>query len=510
MKTEEKSGVLVQNEKQANRAVAKVMRITFVMFTLVYLLNVIGIFVVDKGIMTIAYLAGAVLLWLPTVLVNIMKIEEWWVKYLVTLCAVVFVTIATVTLSYHVVVLYIYAIAIASLYFSKKLNIIITILSVVGVSFGQWLSFVLETTTDHNFPTPYRLFVFGIIPRALVLVAIAAIFTMLCERTAGMLSNLLGAEEQEKFMEHMKLMQEKSNQTSESLFTMVKELSVITEASMAANEQIAEESGNVLQSFSENTDEIIGVNERTQDINAQLIELGVMNDQVAGLAKQINEKTKENQEKMDFATKSMEHINESANECKNVIQHLGEESKEILGIVQVITGISNQTNILALNATIEAARAGEHGRGFAVVAGQIQKLSEQTKAAVENIGSIVNEVAHNTEKAVSVIEQSAKLTQAGMDSIKEAGSSTAVITASNLEMSGQIMEMEKTTESIRGKSSEVAKSMEQVNNNTKNNHSAIEHVTAATQENSAGVEEIERMVEQIKELAEKLKTGLAG
>ena len=77
MKTEEKSGVLVQNEKQANRAVAKVMRITFVMFTLVYLLNVIGIFVVDKGIMTIAYLAGAVLLWLPTVLVNIMKIEEW-------------------------------------------------------------------------------------------------------------------------------------------------------------------------------------------------------------------------------------------------------------------------------------------------------------------------------------------------------------------------------------------------------------------------------------------------
>ena len=253
---EEKSGVLVQNEKQANRAVAKVMRITFVMFTLVYLLNVIGIFVVDKGIMTIAYLAGAVLLWLPTVLVNIMKIEEWWVKYLVTLCAVVFVTIATVTLSYHVVVLYIYAIAIASLYFSKKLNIIITILSVVGVSFGQWLSFVLETTTDHNFPTPYRLFVFGIIPRALVLVAIAAIFTMLCERTAGMLSNLLGAEEQEKLMEHMKLMQEKSNQTSESLFTMVKELSVITEASMAANEQIAEESGNVLQSFSENTDEI--------------------------------------------------------------------------------------------------------------------------------------------------------------------------------------------------------------------------------------------------------------
>ena len=59
---EEKSGVLIQNEKQANRAVAKVMRITFLIFTLVYLLNVFGIFVVAIGIMTLAYVVGSVFL----------------------------------------------------------------------------------------------------------------------------------------------------------------------------------------------------------------------------------------------------------------------------------------------------------------------------------------------------------------------------------------------------------------------------------------------------------------
>ncbi|MDY2698042.1 MAG: methyl-accepting chemotaxis protein [Lachnospiraceae bacterium] len=507
---EEKNGVLIQNEKQANKAVAKVMRITFVLFTVVYLLNVVGIFIVDMKIMTIAYLGGSVLLWVPTFIVNVGKLQAWWVKYLLSICAVAFVAIATVTLSYHVVLLYVYALAIASLYFSKKLNIIITILSVLGVSVGQWLGFVLNTLPDKNFTTLYKLVVFGIAPRALVLVAVAAIFTMLCERTAGMLSNLMGAEEQEKIMTHMKLMQEKSNQTSEALLSMVKELSVITEASMTANGQIADEIGNVLQSFSENSTEITGVNERTQDISSQLIALDTMNDQISQLAEQVNEKSKENQAKMDFATGSMQQIHKSTNECKDVILHLGEESKEILGIIHVITGISNQTNILALNATIEAARAGEHGKGFAVVAEQIQKLSEQTHAAVDSIGKIVNEVVHNTEKAVQVMEQSAELTQTGMESIQEVGNSTSLITSSNIEMSAQITEMEKTTERIREKSSEVAASMEQVNQNTQNNYSAIEYVTAATQENSAGVAEIEKMVERIKGLAEELNQAVQG
>ena len=401
------------------------------------------------------------------------------------------------------VLLYIYAIAIASLYFSKKLNILTTVLSVIGVSVGQWINFTLDTLTDKNFTDLYKLIVYGIVPRALVLVAIAAIFTMLCERTAGMLSNLLNAEEQEKMMNHMKLMQEKSKQTSDELLHMVKELSVITEASMAANGQIAEETTNVLQSVSENTEEMTGVNERTQEINTRLIALGTMNEQVASLAKQINERTRENQEKMDEATNSMEQINESTAECKDIIWQLGEESKEILGIIKVITGISNQTNILALNASIEAARAGEHGKGFAVVASEIQKLAEQTKAAVDDIGKIVTEAVRHTENAVSVMEQSVELTKAGMESIREVGNSTAVITSSNIRMSDQIMEMDQTVENIKQQSSEVAKGMEQVNTNTQSNYSAIEHVTAATEENSAGVEEIENMVERIKELAYK-------
>ena len=319
-----------------------------------------------------------------------------------------------------------------------------------------------------------------------------------------MLSNLLNAEEQERMMNEMKKMQEKTRKTSDELFHVVKDLSVITEASMQANEKIAEETARLMQNFGENTDEMNGMNQRTQQINTQLIMLGEMNGQVAELARQINERTADNQEKMNDATDSIEHIHQSTCECKEIIWKLGEESKEILGIINVITGISNQTNILALNASIEAARAGEQGKGFAVVASEIQKLAEQTKGAVEDIGKIVKETVCHTESAVNVMEQSVNLTEAGMASIREVGNSTAVITTSNGQMAERIIEMDKTVENIREQSDEVTRGMEQVNANTQGNYGAIEHVTSATQENTAGVEEIERMVERITDLAHKV------
>ena len=77
-----------------------------------------------------------------------------------------------------------------------------------------------------------------------MLIAIAAIFTMLCERTAGMLSNLMNAEEQEQMIREMRIMHEQSRKTSGMLNDMVKELSQITENSMKSNKQIVKETGN--------------------------------------------------------------------------------------------------------------------------------------------------------------------------------------------------------------------------------------------------------------------------
>ena len=84
------SKIICKNEEEANRTAANVMLTTFVLFTLIYILNVLGIFVIDKPVMTAAYLIGAVFLLLPAILNGLCGTSAKYLKYLYVLFADLF------------------------------------------------------------------------------------------------------------------------------------------------------------------------------------------------------------------------------------------------------------------------------------------------------------------------------------------------------------------------------------------------------------------------------------
>ena len=198
------NNILTENEKQANRIAALVMATTFLLFTLVYFLNMAGIFEIKPVIMNTVYIVSGLLLLSPIVLICAFGSEKRYIKYLNVTSSILFVVLLSITLTYHVVVIYVYPIAIASLYFSKRLNIFATLYTVLGVSVGQIIAFFMPTVLDDNFSDLHEVIFWGIIPRAIILIAVAIIFTMLCSRTVSLLSKLtVAADELSHYHEEM-------------------------------------------------------------------------------------------------------------------------------------------------------------------------------------------------------------------------------------------------------------------------------------------------------------------
>jgi twitching motility protein PilJ len=122
----------------------------------------------------------------------------------------------------------------------------------------------------------------------------------------------------------------------------------------------------------------------------------------------------------------MDGIREHIQETSKRIKRLGESSQEIGEIVDLISDITEQTNVLALNAAIQAASAGEAGRGFSVVAEEVQRLAERSADATKQIGALVKMIQSDTHDAVAAMEKStlgvvegAKLSEMSGQSLKE-------------------------------------------------------------------------------------------
>ncbi len=124
-------------------------------------------------------------------------------------------------------------------------------------------------------------------------------------------------------------------------------------------------------------------------------------EEIEALASRVHGEANTLSSMTDFGTTA--GLGSRLDEAVAMVEQLEERVSAISAMSESIRTLAEQTSLLALNATIEAARAGEHGKGFSVVAGEVKSLAGSTKASVESIDSLADELTTGVSEVSAVL-----------------------------------------------------------------------------------------------------------
>lgn len=197
-----------------------------------------------------------------------------------------------------------------------------------------------------------------------------------------------------------------------------------------AAEQSSNVSDETTNAIDEQRNQIEQVATATQEMNSTASEMAEGAAQALREIQHSDDEAKRVREISDKNRTTIEGLAREIKDASEVIDQLSENSKNIGGILDVIRGIADQTNLLALNAAIEAARAGEQGRGFAVVADEVRTLASRTQESTEEIQDMIESLQNDSQRAVTVMNKGREQAELSVNQSDEAAQALQSITDS--------------------------------------------------------------------------------
>ncbi|HZK85805.1 MAG TPA: HAMP domain-containing methyl-accepting chemotaxis protein [Desulfosporosinus sp.] len=296
---------------------------------------------------------------------------------------------------------------------------------------------------------------------------------------------------------------------AESVAATSQELSAAAEEATASSEQVSE---TLTQLAAGATDQAISVG----DTSSVIEQLAASAQQVAENAEVVSQSSDRAAQAAELgavqaenAVHKIEQIRDVSVQTAEAIFRLGDQSKQIGQIVDVIKGIADQTNLLALNAAIEAARAGEQGRGFAVVAEEVRKLAEQSSMSATQISSLIGNIQRETERAIQVTEKGKGEVEGGVEAVNLAGNSFRTIVAEVNLVVDQIQLVTAASQQMAIGTTQAVKSVESIGVIVEQSAASAEEVSAASEEQAATMVSVSQSAEALAKLGESLMTAVA-
>jgi twitching motility protein PilJ len=286
------------------------------------------------------------------------------------------------------------------------------------------------------------------------------------------------------------------NSTIEELRRLVTGITGAAQQVTAATQEAQAVTGQLLQAAQKQANEIQGTGQSVAQMTVSMHEVSKTANDSATVARTSLNAAEKGSQAVQNAIRGMNDIREQIQETSKRIKRLGESSQEIGEIVQLISDITEQTNVLALNAAIQAASAGEAGRGFTVVAEEVQRLAERSGEATKHIGAIVKSIQRDTQDAVEAMERSTRGVVDGTKTADEAGDALREIEQISNRLAELIGAISDATQQQAGSAAKVATNMKQI--------------LAITQLTTEGTKKTAASAARLTALADGLKNSVAG
>ncbi|MBP0939679.1 methyl-accepting chemotaxis protein [Pseudomonas alliivorans] len=266
----------------------------------------------------------------------------------------------------------------------------------------------------------------------------------------------------------------------------------------SAAEQLSAVTEQTCKGVNTQKDETDQVATAMNEMTATVQEVARNAQEASQSAAQADQQARDGDQVVGQAVIQIEQLAREVVNSTQAMNQLKQESGKIVGVLDVIKSVSQQTNLLALNAAIEAARAGEAGRGFAVVADEVRSLAQRTQKSTEEIEELIEALQTGTQQVATTLDNSRSLTDSSVELSRRAGGALEQITRT-------VATIQQMNEQIAAASEEQSTVAEQINASVINVRDISEQSASASNQTAASSVELARLGSHLKALVGKFR-----